>query len=111
MGHPGFGNSFTDLASQFQATQFTTVAVITLWAYDHFLTLVDEIELVWKNKRFSWTKVLFFINRYLPILQCFFIGKQLLPTRRIRMESLLEYVRIRPGDPRTKGLIPAAKPR
>ncbi|KAG8762064.1 hypothetical protein FRC15_008666, partial [Serendipita sp. 397] len=92
MGHPGFGNSFTDLASQFQATQFTTVAVITLWAYDHFLTLVDEIELVWKNKRFSWTKVLFFINRYLPILQCFFIGKQLLPTRRIRMESLLEYI-------------------
>ncbi|KAG8774292.1 hypothetical protein FRC20_001086 [Serendipita sp. 405] len=61
MGFPALGSSITDLASQYRATQFTAVAVITLWAYDYLLTFADEVELVWKKRQFSWTKVLFSI--------------------------------------------------
>ncbi|KAG8845573.1 hypothetical protein FRB91_001641 [Serendipita sp. 411] len=74
MGFPALGSSITELASQYRATQFTAVAVITLWAYDYLLTFADEVELVWKRRQFSWTKVLFSINRYLPVIHCFFVG-------------------------------------
>ncbi|KAG8769550.1 hypothetical protein FRB91_004034 [Serendipita sp. 411] len=105
MGYPSLGGSFIDLALQFRATQFTAAAVITLWAYDYLLTFLDEIELVWRSRWFSWTKILFCINRYLPILQCFFVGKQLLPTRRIHIESLLEYGGIHPSTLETNTFI------
>ncbi|KAG8812410.1 hypothetical protein FRC19_003150 [Serendipita sp. 401] len=62
MGYPSLGGSFIDLALQFRATQFTAAAVITLWAYDYLLTFLDEIELVWRGRRFSWTKILFCIS-------------------------------------------------
>ena len=43
---------------------------VVLLIYDYFLTLSDEVELVW-CKRFSWPKLLFICNRYIPILAMF----------------------------------------
>ncbi|KIJ46419.1 hypothetical protein M422DRAFT_250014 [Sphaerobolus stellatus SS14] len=45
---------------------FATVVSLALLLYDYFLTLGQEIDLVWK-RRFSWGKVLFFIIRYFGI--------------------------------------------
>ncbi|KAG8784177.1 hypothetical protein FRC16_002232 [Serendipita sp. 398] len=88
MGFPALGSSITDLASQYRATQFTAVAVITLWAYDYLLTFADEVELVWKKRQFSWTKVLFSIVG--PHIDLHIKISESLPTRQIHIGSLRE---------------------
>ncbi|KDR75688.1 hypothetical protein GALMADRAFT_226328 [Galerina marginata CBS 339.88] len=45
----------------------TQVSAAALWAYDYFLTLGMEIELVWTTK-WNIIKVLFLVQRYLPLI-------------------------------------------
>ncbi|CCO26165.1 hypothetical protein BN14_00182 [Rhizoctonia solani AG-1 IB] len=46
-------------------TQQVTVAGLALMIWDHLVTLRSEIDLVWPAE-FSWVKVLFLLNRYVP---------------------------------------------
>jgi len=50
-----------------RATQYTIVACASLWAYDLLLTLDREVYFVWGSK-LTAGKILFFLNRYSPIL-------------------------------------------
>jgi len=46
---------------------YCTVAFVTLLCYDYCLTFSREVEFIWKQN-FNMGKVLFFFNRYVPIL-------------------------------------------
>ncbi|KAG8836590.1 hypothetical protein FRC18_011099 [Serendipita sp. 400] len=69
-----------NLALQFRYSQFTAAGAITLWVYDYLITSAEEITLVWQNQAMSWLKLLFLVNRNLPIINSYFSGKILLPT-------------------------------
>ncbi|KIJ47916.1 hypothetical protein M422DRAFT_66466 [Sphaerobolus stellatus SS14] len=49
-----------------------TVASVCWLIYDHFLSLDDEINYVWKIKGWSFGKILFLINRYIGFAACLF---------------------------------------
>ncbi|KZV91644.1 hypothetical protein EXIGLDRAFT_92237 [Exidia glandulosa HHB12029] len=49
------------------ATQYSHIAAASLLWWDYLLTLPQEIEFFWQG-RLSWPAILFFVNRYLPIL-------------------------------------------
>lgn len=62
-----------------QAAQYSQVASTALLYWDYALTLPQEIEFFW-NGRFSWPALLFFLNRYVPIVsQTFNTTAQLHP--------------------------------
>ncbi|KAG9052532.1 hypothetical protein FS842_009722 [Serendipita sp. 407] len=67
------------LAYQYQFTQFATAGVITLWVYDHLVSVSEEVEVVWKRGNLHWLRALFVSNRLIPIIQSYFVGKALLP--------------------------------
>ncbi|KAL5522497.1 hypothetical protein ACEPAG_8513 [Sanghuangporus baumii] len=48
-----------------QSTKYLAVACFALLVYDYFLTLEQEVKLFWRAK-FTITRILFFLNRYLP---------------------------------------------
>ncbi|EGN93844.1 hypothetical protein SERLA73DRAFT_188957, partial [Serpula lacrymans var. lacrymans S7.3] len=54
------------------ASNYTTVAFITILLYDHALTLADEIEFIWKQSM-STGKILFLLNRYIPEIDLFIL--------------------------------------
>ncbi|EJC98291.1 uncharacterized protein FOMMEDRAFT_162057 [Fomitiporia mediterranea MF3/22] len=58
------GQMYTMLNS-LQSTRYLAVACFALLVYDYFLTLEQEIKLFWRAK-LTITRVLFFLNRYLP---------------------------------------------
>ncbi|KAG8818205.1 hypothetical protein FRC19_010817 [Serendipita sp. 401] len=47
------------LAYQYQFTQFATAGVITLWVYDHLVSVSEEVEIVWKRGNLHWLRALF----------------------------------------------------
>lgn len=56
--------SFTPAELQnFRASQYVSAAGLVVLLWDHFLTLHDEIELIWRA-RSSFPKLLFLFNRY-----------------------------------------------
>ncbi|KII87604.1 hypothetical protein PLICRDRAFT_176400 [Plicaturopsis crispa FD-325 SS-3] len=55
--------SLNELAHSAMATDWVAGACITCLIYDHVLTLSQEISGIWWS-RFSISKVLFFLNRY-----------------------------------------------
>jgi len=55
------------LISGLSVSNYCTVAFVTLLCYDYFLTFGREVEFIWKEG-FNKGKVLFFFNRYVPIL-------------------------------------------
>ncbi|KAH7104841.1 hypothetical protein BKA62DRAFT_426936 [Auriculariales sp. MPI-PUGE-AT-0066] len=53
------------------ALRYTALSAIALLVYDYILTVSDEIRFVWRT-RMGWPDLLFFMNRYLPIIAlCF----------------------------------------
>ncbi|KLO15272.1 hypothetical protein SCHPADRAFT_273999 [Schizopora paradoxa] len=47
--------------------RYTLVSAVALVAYEYFSTLRDEIRFLW-NRRLTVGRILFFLNRYLPIM-------------------------------------------
>lgn len=46
------------------SSHYLGVAALTLFGYDIFLTLDDEIKYLWRGSSFTWTDILYFLNRY-----------------------------------------------
>jgi len=55
------------LASQTIASNYASVAFVTIALYDYLLTLGEEVEFVWQQKM-SFGNVLFILNRYMPMI-------------------------------------------
>lgn len=53
---------------QQQVIKYCRVAPISIWAFDFFLTLDDEIRLLTRTKRWGLTHVLYVPTRYFPII-------------------------------------------
>ncbi|KAF8525073.1 hypothetical protein BU17DRAFT_83985 [Hysterangium stoloniferum] len=65
-----FGGIFDELLQPvvgLRSTEYTIVACAALLAYEYFLTLDREIYFVW-GSQWSLGKVIFFLNRYSPII-------------------------------------------
>jgi hypothetical protein len=56
-----------DKSDALLALRYTAFVAVTLLVYDYILTLPDEITYFWRGRK-SWPALLFFINRYLPLL-------------------------------------------
>ncbi|KAA1470555.1 hypothetical protein DENSPDRAFT_879796 [Dentipellis sp. KUC8613] len=54
-----------DILQQLTLVTYFDLSAMTLLYYDYFLTLPDEIDLIW-GSRWTATKVLFLLNRYIP---------------------------------------------
>lgn len=44
------------------------VAALSMFAYDCALTMGMEVDLIWKKKPWTAVKVIYFVQRYIPIL-------------------------------------------
>ncbi|KLO13185.1 hypothetical protein SCHPADRAFT_940553 [Schizopora paradoxa] len=64
---PSFNPTVITEGNQVVWTKYGFVAMFTLLAYDHFLTISEEVEYVWK-RNFTLATWLFFLNRYYSIL-------------------------------------------
>ncbi|EIW81616.1 hypothetical protein CONPUDRAFT_165712 [Coniophora puteana RWD-64-598 SS2] len=51
-----------------QIVNYCRVAPAAIWALEFLLTFDDELRVIWKAKKWSYTHVMFFIVRYLPVL-------------------------------------------
>ncbi|TFY63232.1 hypothetical protein EVG20_g6405 [Dentipellis fragilis] len=56
-----------DILQQLTLVTYFDLSAMTLLFYDYFLTLPDEVDLVW-GSRWTATKVLLLLNRYIPFL-------------------------------------------
>ncbi|KIM75570.1 hypothetical protein PILCRDRAFT_827122 [Piloderma croceum F 1598] len=59
--------SYVQFASQQTAINRVEVAFVVVLLYDHALTLGEEVEYIWKQKM-NIGKLLFFLNRYIPMI-------------------------------------------
>ncbi|PAV20694.1 hypothetical protein PNOK_0332100 [Pyrrhoderma noxium] len=55
------------MANGIHISRLTIVATVTCLIYDYLLTFNDERQLIWPS-RWTTTKLVFFINRYLPFI-------------------------------------------
>ncbi|KAG9007562.1 hypothetical protein FRB93_007598 [Tulasnella sp. JGI-2019a] len=61
-------DSLPVVASDLQASRYLSVAGFAILIHDHLITLLDEVELVWRSP-LSKVSVLFLINRYaVPVI-------------------------------------------
>ncbi|KAJ7497118.1 hypothetical protein FB451DRAFT_216883 [Mycena latifolia] len=60
-------DSAIHLLDSFQHTRLAAVGSATILVYDHFITLDQEIDLVWR-KDWSFLKCVFIFHRYLGIV-------------------------------------------
>ncbi|PAV17090.1 hypothetical protein PNOK_0715400 [Pyrrhoderma noxium] len=56
-----------------RASKYYQLASIVILFYDYLITLNLEIETVWKQSKLSLANVLFYCNRYFPILSYIWI--------------------------------------
>ncbi|KAF8876748.1 hypothetical protein BD779DRAFT_1677645 [Infundibulicybe gibba] len=56
------------IASQLIYVYYLSLASFAILYYDYALTLQEEIERFWRNKRLTWASFLFYANRYLSVL-------------------------------------------
>ncbi|KAF8836332.1 hypothetical protein BDN67DRAFT_1072023 [Paxillus ammoniavirescens] len=55
------------LLARAQVVKYCRLAPAAIWLFDYFLTLEDEVRLIWRSARFSLVHVLFAVIRYLPV--------------------------------------------
>ncbi|KAG8860640.1 hypothetical protein FRB91_002148 [Serendipita sp. 411] len=67
------------LFAQYQACRYASVAAISVWVYDYFLTVADELELLWSRNGIL-VKSLYLMGRYLPIVGVSIFAGGLFPT-------------------------------
>jgi len=67
MSLAGAINLFASAIHDIQAIRYSQLASGTIILYDHFVTLDDEVELIWKSS-WSWGKGLFIMNRYYAMI-------------------------------------------
>ncbi|EIW83571.1 hypothetical protein CONPUDRAFT_142245 [Coniophora puteana RWD-64-598 SS2] len=69
-----------DLARGLQVTNFLDVSVCTIFVYDYFINLPDEIKYLWRRREIGWGLVLYILVRYLPFISLpLALSSQLLP--------------------------------
>jgi len=55
-----------------QTGRYLTLSIFSFLVFEYFLTFDNEVKYIWQSKpTFAWTKVLFIIVRYLPLVTSF----------------------------------------
>jgi len=61
------------LSHQRLALDYAYVSAVALLIYDYLLTVHLEVSLVWRSDGWSYSKTLFFLARYIPLANSYFI--------------------------------------
>ncbi|THU80564.1 hypothetical protein K435DRAFT_495747 [Dendrothele bispora CBS 962.96] len=56
------------MANGFRLDNYFHLLAIVILYYDHFLSLDQEINLLWKESPWKKSNIFFFVNRYVPFL-------------------------------------------
>ncbi|GAA6061404.1 hypothetical protein JCM10212_004462 [Sporobolomyces blumeae] len=59
--------SLDSVSTNIDATRYMTVVCLTVLVWDHIVTFPAEYRYMWKQQRWTWTRALFFANRYWSI--------------------------------------------
>ncbi|CAE6357424.1 unnamed protein product [Rhizoctonia solani] len=62
-----FIDSITNIHSQLQTSRFMAISAITLLVYDWLTTLDKEMKFIW-GRKWSFARVVYHLNRVLPLL-------------------------------------------
>ncbi|CCL99771.1 uncharacterized protein FIBRA_01793 [Fibroporia radiculosa] len=65
------GMDFPDLLNDYRIVRNTWLLSLAILLYDHALTLSLEFDYAWR-RRFDWTRLPFWVNRYWPLVQLLF---------------------------------------
>ncbi|PVG04934.1 hypothetical protein CPB86DRAFT_692599 [Serendipita vermifera] len=63
------------------ASRYTICATTTLFVYDIVLTIVDEVELVWRRNLWTFPTLLYIGNRYVALASILLMCYEMLPLR------------------------------
>jgi hypothetical protein len=63
---------FVFLEDRLQAGRYLTLAIFTILIFEYISTFDNEVKYIWRSKPlFAWTKLLFVIVRYVPLMTSF----------------------------------------